>query len=65
MQTVPFGSRGLAVSRQGLGCMGMSEVYGRGDDHESVATIHRVLERLAQVGVGKGDRYADMSRVER
>jgi aryl-alcohol dehydrogenase-like predicted oxidoreductase len=44
MQTVPLGSRGLTVSRQGLGCMGMSEFYGQGDDHESVATIHRALE---------------------
>jgi aryl-alcohol dehydrogenase-like predicted oxidoreductase len=32
------------VSRQGLGCMGMSEFYGAGDDDESVATIHRALD---------------------
>jgi aryl-alcohol dehydrogenase-like predicted oxidoreductase len=44
MQTVPLGSQGLIVSRQGLGCMGMSEFYGRGDDSESIATIHRALE---------------------
>jgi len=44
MQTVALGGQGLRVSRQGLGCMGMSEFYGQGDDAESVATIHRALE---------------------
>ncbi len=42
--TVTLGSEGLRVSRQGLGCMGMSEFYGPGDDAESMATIHRALE---------------------
>ena len=32
------------MSAQGLGCMGMSEFYGRGDDEESIATLHRALE---------------------
>ncbi|QWF79398.1 aldo/keto reductase [Amycolatopsis sp. CA-230715] len=34
----------LEVGAQGLGCMGMSEFYGAGDDGESAATIHRALE---------------------
>jgi len=44
MQIVPLGGQGLDVSRQGLGCMGMSEFYGQGDDRESIGTIHRALE---------------------
>ncbi|MGH3438146.1 MAG: aldo/keto reductase [Sciscionella sp.] len=35
---------GLSVSAEGLGCMGMSEFYGRGDEKEAIATIHRALE---------------------
>jgi aryl-alcohol dehydrogenase-like predicted oxidoreductase len=44
MQATALGSQGLTVSRQGLGCMGMSEFYGTGDDQESLATIDRALE---------------------
>jgi aryl-alcohol dehydrogenase-like predicted oxidoreductase len=44
METIALGTQGLAVSRQGLGCMGMSDFYGPLDDAESIATIHRALE---------------------
>jgi aryl-alcohol dehydrogenase-like predicted oxidoreductase len=39
-----LGSEGLVVSELGLGCMGMSEFYGTGDEDESVATIRRALD---------------------
>jgi len=34
----------LVVGAQGLGCMGMSQAYGQGDETESIATIHRAIE---------------------
>lgn len=34
----------LAVSAQGLGCMGMSHAYGAADDEQSIATLHRALD---------------------
>ncbi len=44
MEKRRLGSHGLEVSAIGLGCMGMSEFYGTGDEKESIATIHRALE---------------------
>jgi aryl-alcohol dehydrogenase-like predicted oxidoreductase len=34
----------LTVSTMGLGCMGMSEFYGTGDEQQGLETIHRALE---------------------
>ncbi|MBI3811677.1 MAG: aldo/keto reductase [Nitrospirae bacterium] len=39
-----LGKSGLSVSAIGLGCMGMSEFYGRHDDRKSIETIHRALD---------------------
>lgn len=44
MKTRRLGRQGPEVSAIGLGCMGMSEFYGVGDEAESIATIHRALE---------------------
>jgi aryl-alcohol dehydrogenase-like predicted oxidoreductase len=44
METRTLGAQGLQVSELGLGCMGMSEFYGRADEGEAIATIHRALE---------------------
>src|SRR3972149_1981806 len=44
MKKRALGKSGLAVSALGLGCMGMSEFYGPGDEKESIATIHRALD---------------------
>src|SRR6476619_353930 len=34
----------LTVSTMGLGCMGMSEFYGTGDEQQGLDTIHRALD---------------------
>ncbi len=40
-----LGKAGPEVSAIGLGCMGMSEFYGSGDEQESIATINHALDR--------------------
>lgn len=49
MKHVKLGSQGLVVPSIGLGCMGMTpiaggNIYGKADEKESIATIHRSLE---------------------
>ncbi len=44
MQRRKLGTQGLVVSAMGLGCMGMSEFYGKRNEAESISTIHRALE---------------------
>jgi aryl-alcohol dehydrogenase-like predicted oxidoreductase len=44
MKTRTLGTNGPDVSAIGLGCMGMSGMYGPADEEESVATIHAALD---------------------
>ncbi|MGW2819788.1 aldo/keto reductase [Streptomyces sp. NPDC001443] len=44
MRTRTLGTTGPQVSALGLGCMGMSALYGDADRTESIATIHAALE---------------------
>ena len=45
MQKRRLGTGGPEVSAIGLGCMGMSEFYGSGDEQESIATINHALDQ--------------------
>jgi aryl-alcohol dehydrogenase-like predicted oxidoreductase len=44
MQHRRLGTTGPSVSALGLGCMGMSGMYGPADRQESIATIHAALD---------------------
>ena len=52
----PLGSHGPRVSALGLGCMGMSDLYGPADEGESIATIHAALDRGITL-LDSGDYY--------
>jgi aryl-alcohol dehydrogenase-like predicted oxidoreductase len=43
-RTLGRGDAALTVSAEGLGCMGMSQSYGPGDEAESTATIRAALD---------------------
>ncbi|HEY9554526.1 aldo/keto reductase [Allosphingosinicella sp.] len=45
MEQVQLGAEGPMVSRLGLGCMGMSDVYGPSDRGEGLATLAMAVER--------------------
>ena len=63
MKKRKLGRDGLFVSALGLGCMGMSEFYGKGDDKESVATIHRALDLGVNL-LDTADMYGPLTNEE-
>lgn len=44
MQTRTLGTTGPTVSGMGLGCMGMSDLYGPADEAEGIATVRAALD---------------------
>lgn len=56
MITRSLGSHGPRVSALGLGCMGMSDLYGPADEKESIATIRAALDAGVTL-VDTGDYY--------
>ncbi|MGM4925296.1 aldo/keto reductase [Tardiphaga sp. 804_B3_N1_9] len=57
MNHLQLGKTGPTVGALGLGCMGMSDVYGPADRGESIATIHAALEAGVTL-IDTGDFYA-------
>jgi aryl-alcohol dehydrogenase-like predicted oxidoreductase len=54
--TRKLGSAGPQVSALGLGCMGMSGMYGQADEDESIATIHAAMDGAVNL-LDTGDFY--------
>ncbi|MFB6446342.1 aldo/keto reductase [Bradyrhizobium tunisiense] len=57
MEQRKLGSTGPIVSALGLGCMGMSEVYGHADRDEAIATVQAAIDAGITL-VDTGDFYA-------
>lgn len=56
MVTRRLGTAGPQVAAIGLGCMGMSDLYGPADEKESLATVHAALEAGVTL-LDTGDYY--------
>jgi aryl-alcohol dehydrogenase-like predicted oxidoreductase len=63
MITRRLGTKGLTVSALGLGCMGMSEFYGPGDETEALATLDRALA-LGVTFLDTADMYGPFTNEE-
>ena len=62
MKRRTLGTSDVDVSAIGLGCMGMSQSYGPGDEEESIKTLNRALERFSD---SLGSDWARDERRER
>src|SRR6202035_1552587 len=56
LRSIPLGKTGPHVFPVGLGCMGMSGMYGPAEDGESVATIRHAIDRGVTL-LDTGDFY--------
>jgi aryl-alcohol dehydrogenase-like predicted oxidoreductase len=63
MEKRTLGRGGLRVSALGLGCMGMSEFYGKAEEAESLATLERALE-LGVTFLDTADMYGPFKNEE-
>ncbi|MEO8353477.1 MAG: aldo/keto reductase [Chthoniobacteraceae bacterium] len=63
MKARQLGRTGPSVSALGLGCMGMSDFYGERDDAESIATIHRALDKGVTL-IDTADMYGPFTNEE-
>lgn len=56
MKTLQLGTTGPSVSAIGLGCMGMSDMYGPSDRAEGLATLHAAVDAGVTL-IDTGDFY--------
>jgi aryl-alcohol dehydrogenase-like predicted oxidoreductase len=56
MHVRKLGNSDLAVSAIGLGCMSMSGTYGKSDDEQSIAVVHRAID-LGVTFIDSSDMY--------
>ena len=64
MQQRTLGKQGLTVSSIGMGCMGLTPIYGAADEGVAIATVHRAID-LGVTFFDSSDAYAFGANEER